>query len=219
MRGRGLFFVSAVSGLAVVVLIALLRLTDVAPIGPEGTGIGLSHLNKTVFDTFGVNLLWYKVTEGLGILAILIALVFAVVGIVQLIKRKSIFKIDREILALGCLYILLAALYVFFEKVTVNFRPIIMPDNTAPEASFPSSHTMLICVIMGSVIILMQKYVKQAALCRVLRIICFTVICITVTGRLLSGVHWFTDILGGILISICLLSAFAGVIETLAKEK
>lgn len=158
-------------------------------------------------------MLWYHITGLLGIAVILTAIVFAATGLVQLIKRRSIFKVDGEILTLGGLYIFVMGLYVLFETVVFNYRPIIMPDNTLPEASFPSSHTMLVCVVMGSAMILMEKYVERELLCRVLRVICAVIICVTVTGRLISGVHWFTDIAGGILISICLLSLFAGIIH------
>ncbi len=207
MKRRG-FLISAVSALSAVILIVLVRCVDVAPIGAEGTSIGLSHLNRYVFELFGVNLLWYTITDWLGIAAILTAIVFAITGSAQLIKRKSLLKVDREILTLGGLYIIVIGLYLFFENVIVNYRPIIMPDNTRPEASFPSSHTMIVCVIMGSAMMLIEKYIKGKGLQRSLRAICAVIIGVTVVGRLISGVHWFTDILGGILISAALLSLY-----------
>ncbi len=199
--------------LLTVVLIALVRLVDVAPIGAQGTRIGLSHLNQFIFDLFGVNMLWYHITDWLGIAAILTAFVFAVTGLVQLIKRRSLLKVDREILSLGGLYIVLIGLYILFENVIINYRPIIMPDNTHPEASFPSSHTMLVCVIMGSAVMLINKYIKNKTLNKTLRAICFAIIGITIIGRLIAGVHWFTDILGGIMISVTLLSLYKEVIS------
>ncbi len=57
-----------------------------------------------MFDKLGVNLLWYAVTDWLGIVAVLIALCFAILGLLQWIKRKSLFKVDHDILALGCCY-------------------------------------------------------------------------------------------------------------------
>lgn len=199
--------------LLTVVLIALVRLVDVAPIGAQGTRIGLSHLNQFIFDLFGVNMLWYHITDWLGIAAILTAFVFAVTGLVQLIKRRSLLKVDREILSLGGLYIVVMGLYILFENVIINYRPIIMPDNTHPEASFPSSHTMLVCVIMGSAVMLINKYIKNKTLNKTLRAICFVIIGITIIGRLIAGVHWFTDILGGIMISVTLLSLYKEVIS------
>ena len=199
--------------LLTVVLIALVRLVDVAPIGAQGTRIGLSHLNQFIFDLFGVNMLWYHITDWLGIAAILTAFVFAVTGLVQLIKRRSLLKVDRKILSLGGLYIVVIGLYILFENVIINYRPIIMPDNTHPEASFPSSHTMLVCVIMGSAVMLINKYIKNKTLNKTLRAICFAIIGITIIGRLIAGVHWFTDILVGIMISVTLLSLYKEVIS------
>ena len=213
MKNKNNLFVSGISGLLVMLLIVLVRFVDVRPIGPEGTSIGLSRLNSFFFRLSGVNILWYHITDWLGVAAILVAFLFAMAGFVQLIKRRSILKVDREILALGGLYIVVIGLYVLFEIVIVNYRPIIMPDGIHPEASFPSSHTMLVCVIMGSAIMLIGKYVKEKQLCRVLRGFYAAIIGITVIGRLIAGVHWFTDIVGGILISIFLLSLFSEVLK------
>lgn len=213
MKNKNNLFVSGISGLLVMLLIVLVRFVDVRPIGPEGTSIGLSRLNGFFFRISGVNILWYHITDWLGVAAILVAFLFAMAGFVQLIKRRSILKVDREILALGGLYIVVIGLYVLFEIVIVNYRPIIMPDGIHPEASFPSSHTMLVCVIMGSAIMLIGKYVKEKQLCRVLRGFYSAIIGITVIGRLIAGVHWLTDIVGGILISIFLLSLFSEVLK------
>ena len=199
---------AGVGGVLTVILIALVRLADVAPIGAQGTSIGLSHLNQFVFDLFGVHILWYNITDWLGVAAVLTGFVFAVTGLVQLIKRRSLLKVDREILSLGGLYIVVIGLYLFFENVIINYRPIIMPDNTRPEASFPSSHTMLVCVVMGSAAMLINRYIINKPLNRILRAVCFVIIGVTVVGRLIAGVHWFTDILRGILISVTLLSLY-----------
>ena len=218
MKRKRRILTASVSGLLFAVLIILVRFVDVQAIGPEGTRIGLSHVNRFVLETLGVHMLWYEITDWLGIAAIGTALLFAVVGLAQWVKRKSIWKVDREILALGALYLIVIGLYVLFELVIVNYRPIIMPGSVHPEASFPSSHTMLVCVIMGSAIPLLGKYVKSEALCKALRIICTTIIAITVVGRLISGVHWFTDILGGILISVMLLNLYAAILERIENN-
>jgi len=211
--------IAAFSGLLAVVLILLIRFVDVAPIGSGGTSIGLSHLNRFIFELFGVNLIWYTITDWLGVVAILTAFLFALAGFIQMIKRKSPLKVDREILALGGLYIIVIGLYVLFELVIVNYRPIIMPDGLHPEASFPSSHTMLVCVIMGSDMMLLKRYIPNKILRRTLWTIAAAMIGITVIGRLISGVHWFTDILGGLLISTVLLSLFSLMIESISNRQ
>ena len=215
MKTKGKFLMGGCFALLAVLLIVLIRFADVAAIGPEGTSIGLSAANQAVHQLTGVNMIWYDITDWLGFAALLTAFIFAVVGFVQMIKRRSLLKVDGDILALGGLYVVVIVLYLFFEKVIVNYRPILMPGCEHPEASFPSSHTMLVCVIMGSAIMLLPRYIRDHTLCRVLRAVCWAVIAVTVIGRLIAGVHWLTDILGGLLISAALLSLYAGVREKL----
>ena len=218
MKNKGKFLMLGISGALFALLIVLLRCVDVEPVGAAGTSVGLSHMNRFVFELTGVNMVWYNITDWLGLAAIFAAFLFAATGLVQVIKRRSILKVDKEILALGGLYILVIGIYVLFENVIVNYRPIIMPGCSNQEASFPSSHTMLVCVIMGSTIIIIGKYIKKKSLCMVIRGICAAVIAVTVVGRLISGVHWFTDILGGLLISTFLLALYSALI-TWEEEK
>ena len=218
MKRKKYALTAGISGLLFALLIILVRFVDVQAIGPEETRIGLSHLNRFAFEMLGVHMLWYEITDWLGIAAIFTAFLFAVAGLAQWVKRKSIWKVDGEILVLGGLYLILIGLYVLFELAVVNYRPIVMPGSSHPEASFPSSHTMLVCVIMGSAILLLGKYVKSDVLSTVLRVICAAIIAITVIGRLISGVHWFTDILGGILISVMLLNLYAEILERIEKR-
>ena len=205
--------VSAVTFALFIILIILVKTVDVAAVGPAGTVIGLSSVNSAVHELFGLNMVWYDITKYLGAFAILVALGFAGMGVWQLIKRKSIAEVDKEILTLGGLYAVVVALYALFEVVIINYRPVIMPDNTVPEASFPSSHTMLICVVIGSAVMLTDRYVKNNRLCMLLKAIGIAIIIITVVGRLICGVHWLTDIIGGVLISISLLNLYSSLIR------
>lgn len=200
-----------------ILFLILIKTVDVAPIGPNGSEVGFSTLNGAVHDAIGIHMGWYKLTQVFGILAILTVAAFAVLGVLQLIVRKSLFKVDALILTAGVLYAMMFVLYVLFEKAAVNFRPIIMPGETELEASFPSSHTMLICTVMGSAIILLKKYVKNPALLLGLRALCIIVITLTVIGRFVSGVHWMTDIIGGVLLSLALLAWFHAGLKWIRK--
>lgn len=201
-----------------VIYIILLKTVNVAPAGDSMTPVGFSGLNQAFFNAFHGNNALYEMTEALGIGAILTALLFAAVGGIQLIKRRSLAKVDKEIFALGGLYVVLGVLYVLFEVVVVNCRPVIMPGSTEVEASFPSSHTMLICVIMGSTFMVLRKYIKDGGLRKVLQAACVAAIVMTVLGRLFCGVHWLTDIIGGVLISTALLFVFAGVLGMISEK-
>jgi len=212
---RGKFFAAASAGLLFLILIFLVRNVDVAAIGPEGTSVGLSQINQAVSDWFGVNFAWYDITEVLGYAALLVALGFALTGLVQLLRRKSFGRIDKPILALGILYVCVFAVYALFEVLVVNYRPIVMPGDAFPEASFPSSHTMLAFTILGSTAILLKRFVANRGIRIAAQALCVAVIAVIVCGRLASGVHWFTDILGGVLISAALLFMFSGLLERL----
>ncbi len=202
-----------------VILVILIKTVDVAPIGPNGTSIGLSHLNQAIHDAIGINQGIYTITEIGGILAIGVVAAFAIMGLVQWIQRKKLMKVDRELLVLGGLYVILGFLYVFFNKVAINYRPVIMPGEVLPESSFPSSHSMLGCTVMGSAYLLVDRYVKNPTAVKVLHVLCIINMIVIVGGRFLSGVHWFTDILGGILISIALIAEFSAVLDQIQAKK
>ncbi|MBR5109534.1 MAG: phosphatase PAP2 family protein [Clostridia bacterium] len=194
-------------------LIGVVSTVDVAAIGPQETKVGLSHLNQAVHDALGVNYTLYNITEYIGYAAILTALCFAALGAWQLIRGRSLAKVDRALLMLGVLYVVLGVLYVFFEKFIVNYRPVIMPDETGPEASFPSSHTMLFTVILGSTALVAGRYIKRAETALLVRVICVVAITVGVLFRFGSGVHWLTDIIGGLLISAALLLGFSAALD------
>jgi undecaprenyl-diphosphatase len=213
----GLFYVLFLA------LIVLLCLVDRQP-WAEGTEIGLATVNAWfAIAVAGLNGSWgvdgsmdlslklYKLTEYLGYFAILVLCVFALIGLVQLIRRRSLKKVDREILTMGGLFVLTLILYVFFEKVVVNCRPIVLPGESGFEPSFPSSHTVMAIVILGSVSMTLKKYVQNPALRAVLRVLCILLILVMVCCRFLSGCHWFTDILGGVLVSLAMLALFDAV--------
>ena len=207
-------FVDAAVLLAAALLFTLLvKVVDVQTIGPQDTSVGFAKINKAFSDLVGTNMFLYKLTQLLGYAALAVVAFFGFGGMMQLVKRKSLMKVDRELLGAGVLYVVVLALYVAFEKIIVNYRPVIMPGETAPEASFPSSHTLLACVVFGSAVILADTYVRKHKARKRVRAIFVILILVMVTGRLLSGVHWITDIVAGLLFSGSLLSAFKGYID------
>ena len=213
MNTKTKYIISAALFALFIVLIILVKTVDVAPAGPLGTEIGLSGINSAAARALPYRNAWYKITVIIGLAAIAAAAAFALLGLAQLIKRKSLLRVDRAILALGGLYVAVIIIYVLFEKVIVNYRPILLPAETEPAASFPSSHTMLVCVVAGSAAMLLGRYIKSRRLCTSLRVLCAAAAVITVAGRLVSGVHWLTDITGGCIISAALLMLYSAVLD------
>ena len=202
------FAKSYIFGFLFVIFSLWIRLFDVQPVGPEGSSIGFAALNVAVHDFFGMHIFWYKLTQALGLLAIAVAGVFAVTGLVQLIQRKNLLKVDKKILMLGVIYILVILLYALFEKVPFNYRPVVLDPAEGLEPSYPSTHTMLILTIFGTAVAVLGDYIKNAKLVLLLKIVCLVIMALTIVGRLVCGVHWFTDIAGGVIISLFFINLY-----------
>lgn len=195
----------------------LVKFVDIAAVGPLGSKVGFSKINDAIFGAIGTSETWYHISEIFGILALIVAGVFVIVGLIQLIRRKSLKLVDNHILTLGVFYVVVAIAYLIFEVVVINKRPVLVGGEL--EASYPSSHTMLSICILSSAIIEFHKFFngKKKQLIA-LDVISIVIMLVVVIGRLLSGMHWFTDIIGGILISLALVFIFHGVLKLIEKK-
>ena len=209
MKKRSLYI--AIGLLAAFVLwTAAICLIDVQAIGPQESTVGFATLNRFVHNLTGVHMPLYTLTDWLGLVPIAFGLGFAVVGLVQWFKRKCICKVDYSILVLGGFYIVTIAAYLFFERFVINYRPVLIAGFL--EASYPSSTTTLVMCVMPTAMMQLHARIKNPALrlCVTLAIAAFTLFMIV--GRLLSGVHWLTDIIGGALLSAGLVMIYDSII-------
>ena len=205
-----MFLLSAVLLFLSLLFTVLVKVVDVQAVGPQETSVGFAKLNSAFAKLIGTHMFLYTLTQILGYLALGVVAFFGLGGFLQLIKRKSLMKVDRELLGAGVLYAVVLALYAAFEKIIINYRPVIMPGETEPEASFPSSHTMLAVVVFGSAIILADTYVHSDSARKTVKAVFAALTAVMVVCRLLSGVHWLTDIIAGLLYSSALITAFKG---------
>ena len=193
------FGIAAILLGAFVVWTAAVRLVDVQPIGPQGSAVGFATINGWVHSLAGVHMSLYTVTDWLGLVPIGVAMGFALLGLIQWIKRKHLRQVDYSIIVLGGFYLLVMAAYVLFEVVVINYRPVLI--NGYLEASYPSSTTMLVLCVMPTTLMQLNARIKNQTLKRWVGFGITAFILFMVIGRLLSGVHWFTDIIGGALLS------------------
>ena len=206
---KKMFFMGAGFLGAFVLWTVLVSYVDVRAIGQNASSVGFATLNGYVHNLTGVNMFLYTITDWLGLVPIGVAFGFAVFGLVQWVGRKSLFKVDRSILALGGFYIIVLAMYIFFEIVVINYRPVLIDGYL--EASYPSSTTMLVMCVMPTAMMQLHARIKSDVFrrCVLISIAAFTAF--MVIGRLASGVHWLTDIIGGALVSAGLVITYASV--------
>ena len=194
----------------------LVRFVDVQAIGPEGSSVGFAALNGFVHELTGVNWFLYTVTDWLGLVPIATALGFAVLGLVQWIKRKSLLKVDRNLLTLGGFYVVVMAVYILFELVVINYRPTLI--NGYLEASYPSSTTMLVMCAMPTAMMQLRTRIKNDLFRQCVMFTIAVFIAFMVIGRLVSGVHWITDIIGGALFSTAIVLMYYSIGNLAAKN-
>ena len=194
-----------------------LTVVDLQPIGPQGSWVAYAGLNKAVHELFGVHMILYHITDWAGVVAIFVAVGFAVLGLIQWVQRKHILKVDSNLLALGVFYIVVFGVFVFFEYRMINRRPVLI--NGYLEASYPSSTTMLAMCVLPTAMMQFRQYIRKMWLRNTVNIICGVFTAFMVLGRLVCGVHWFTDILGGMIFSAGMIFLYTGVMNMLKQNE
>lgn len=164
---------------------------DVAPIGPNGSSVGFATVNGWFHRLTGVHMALYTITDWLGLVPVAVCFGFALLGLCQWICRRRFCRVDTDILLLGGFYIVTALVYLLFEAVVINYRPVLIDG--VLEASYPSSTTLLTLCVMLTALRRWRRHRRLTAF-----VCAFTAF--MVVGRLLSGVHWLSDIIGGCLL-------------------
>lgn len=216
MKNRKL--ITAFSLLLSFVIWTLLILTiDVKPVGVNDTDIGFAILNTWFHKLIGVHMSLYMITDWLSLFPLSVCSLFAGIGLGQLIRRKSLKKVDMDIILLGIYYILVIICFIGFEFIPINYRPILIEG--VMEVSYPSSTTLLVLSVMPTLIFQAKRRLTNGTFRNVVCIFTYFYSAFMVIGRLLSGVHWLTDIVGGILLSAGLLLMYVATVEIWESRK
>ena len=195
----------------------LIQKVDVQPVGQKGTDVGFAVLNCWFHKLTGVHMGLYTITDWLGLVPVFVCIVFGGIGLWQLIKRKNLFKVDTDLIYLGIYYVIVIFGYLFFEMCPINYRPILIEGIL--EASYPSSTTLLVLSVMPTLVLQANRRIENRYLKRI--IYAFTIVfsVFMVIGRLVSGVHWFTDIMGAVFLSTGLFYLYKAVVLILSGDK
>lgn len=194
---------------------AAVGFVDVQAIGPQGSAVGFATLNGFFHNLTGVHMSLYLITDWLSLIPLGFVPGFALLGLVQWIKRRKLLRVDYSILVLGGFYVVVMAVFVLFELFVVNYRPVLIGGQL--EASYPSSTTMLVMCVMPTAMMQLNARLRNQALRRCVTFSMATFMVFMVIGRLVSGVHWLTDIVGGALLSaglVMMYRAFLGLEST-----
>lgn len=194
----------------------LIQTVDVQQIGPRQSAVGFATVNGWFHRLTNVHWMLYTLTDWLGLVPIVVCLLFACVGLAQLVQRRSLLKVDLDILLLGVYYVLVIFAYLLFEMVPLNYRPVLIEGIL--EASYPSSTTLLVLSVMPTLHFQAERRLKNSALRRCIRVLTVLFSAFMVVGRLLSGVHWLTDIVGAILLSGGLFLLYKASVLRFCKE-
>ena len=192
-----------------------IQFVDVQAIGPRESTVGFATINHFVHTLTGVHMSLYTITDWLGLVPLVFVIVFALLGLIQWIKRKNILQVDYNIRILGGFYIIVMTVYVLFEMLVVNYRPVLIGGIL--EVSYPSSTTMLVMCVMPTAIMQFNARIKNNVLKQCVTYAITAFIVFMVIGRLISGVHWLTDIIGGALLSAGLVIMYRAIISLEVK--
>lgn len=176
----------------------LIQKINVHPIGETNTTVGFATLNYKIHQLIGVHLTMYQITDWLGIIPFLNCAIFAMLGLIQLIKRKSLQKVDCDIILLGVYYVLILVIFLFFQKISLNARPVFI--NGVAETSYPSSTVLMVVSVMSPSVFQIKRRVQQAKIKKTLVLLINFFMLFMIVGRTISGVHWFSDIAGALLL-------------------
>ena len=195
----------------------LIRHIDIQNAGPNGTEIGFATINVWFHRLTGVHMLIYTITDWLGLVPIIICMCFGVLGVVQLVKRRSLLKVDSDVVLLGVYYVVVILGYLLFEIVPINYRPILIDGNL--EASYPASTTLLVLSVMPTLKYQVDRRIRNTAVKQVIAVFAVAFSACMVIGRLVSGVHWATDIVGSVFLSLGLYMIYRFMAECTGQKK
>ena len=215
-NGKRILVTGSMLIIGFVIWTVLIQTVDVQPIGQRGTKVGFATFNSWFHNLTDVHMKIYNITDWMGLIPIFVCMIFGGIGCTQLVKRRSLFKVDYDIIFLGIYYMVVIFGYLIFEMIPINYRPILIKG--IMEASYPSSTTLLVLSVMPTLVFQVNRRVKNVAMKKIVCMLTIIFSVFMVIGRLVSGVHWFTDIVGSVMLSAGLFYIYKSVVVLWYKK-
>ena len=171
----------------------------------DGTqSIGWATVNFWWRDVVGVQSVWHVISHivlGASFVALGVILFWQIIHFCRVRKLRLL---PRHWWYFYLTLVVLAGCYALFEFLPLNYRPFLV--NGIAEVSYPSSHVLMLTTLCPLLVLVFARSTTNkiwVRLATVVGVVCWV---LGVVARLLSGYHWFTDIVGGGLLGATLVA-------------
>ena len=160
--------------------------------------IGWASINIWWRDLIGVHFSWHIISHFIALISLLVLTGILIWQVITVFHRRKLSALTRNWWVFDITLLALGLSYLLFQIVAINYRPIQVDG--AIEISYPSSHSLLITTTWLLIIFRLRREIQSQTWRRILIIVGWTLMLTGVIARLLCGYHWFTDIVGGVLL-------------------
>lgn len=208
-----IYNILGLSFLFLFILLMILLNADKAVIAGSGQPVGLSHINKLV--TYSEDKSADKMSDILLYVSFIALFAAGCFGLYQLVRRKSLKRVDIELYAFVVGMAVSVILWLLFDKVLkINVRPL-----NADEGSFPSTHVFVITFQLLFGHYLLSKYKDDKAVKYGSLVLAVIAIAATALLRVVAGKHYITDICGGLLLGLAIYFLVVGILKVIINKK
>lgn len=183
----------------------LIKTVDVRAVGADGVVVGLAGLNDWWWGLCGTKAVAKLLSDLVGYLVLVLLVGLAVWQVVVAIRGRSL-RLARHWWVLDGVIVALLVCYLVFELVVVNGRPLLVDG--ALKASYPSTHTLLFAVVLPLVAATVWREINNRPLRFTVAAVCGVLLVAGVILRAIAGVHWLSDIIGGLFLAATLVFTY-----------
>ena len=181
----------------------------------DGHRLGLATMNGWWRDLVGVNAAWRVVSDVVAVGTVFGAVGLLIVQIVAVVRGRGLRPVVRDWWGVDLVLISLGICYGLFQIVVINYRPLLM--HGVAEASYPSSHVLLFATVWPLLILTLWRMTKRRWVRVTVMVVGMMVMLAGIVARALSGYHWLSDLVGGVLLGVTLVAWYLALQYNLPK--